>query len=143
MDWKSEPNKRALAILRVSSHRQTDNFSHELQETEIHEYCKKHQLTLVEVRKITESAKNSEKRHQYNAALDWALGNGCLHVLFFVADRESRNLQDVEQNEKQFVRVKSVFTMSGTIVSSIKPVLMEIFFFVIYWQRPISSLSEL
>lgn len=100
MDWKSEPNKRALAILRVSSHRQTDNFSHELQESEIQDYCKRHQLTLVEVRKITESAKNSEKRHQYNAALDWALGNGCLHVLFFVADRESRNLQDVEQNEK-------------------------------------------
>ncbi|RYZ89084.1 MAG: recombinase family protein [Proteobacteria bacterium] len=98
--WKENRNKRSIAILRVSSKRQADNTSHEIQEREIVEYCNAHKLKLVKIFKITESAKNSEDRKQYKAAIDFAIREGAFHLLFYMQDRESRNMRDLEYNEQ-------------------------------------------
>lgn len=99
MDWKTDENIRATAILRVSSRRQKDNTSHDIQEREVKEYCQHHELKLVKTYRIIESAKNSDERRQYNQALSDALTNGVRHILFYMFDRESRNLTDNEKNE--------------------------------------------
>lgn len=96
----SQSNTRALAILRVSSHRQKDSTSHEVQEREIQSYAEREGLRVERIAKITESAKDSENRKQYSEAISWALGNDARHVLFYMYDRESRNLTDNERNEK-------------------------------------------
>lgn len=93
----------AVAFLRVSSARQKDNTSHETQETEIRRYCDELGLELRRVVKIVESAANSERRQAYTAAQDEALAAGCRHFMFYMSDRETRNLTDNERNE-QLVR---------------------------------------
>jgi hypothetical protein len=98
-EWKHDKNMRAEAIVRVSSANQGDNTSHEIQEREIREYCRLHELNLVKVFKLTESAKNSDARKQYKVALDYASTEGVRHLLFYMQDRESRNLRDLEDNE--------------------------------------------
>jgi site-specific DNA recombinase len=99
VEWMGGSNK-ALAILRVSSHRQKDNTSHDVQEREITAYCKANGLNLMEVISIVESAKDSDDRRKYLAALDVALKKKAKHILFYMFDRESRNLTDNEKNEK-------------------------------------------
>jgi site-specific DNA recombinase len=98
--WKDDRNKRAIAIPRVSSKRQGDNLSHDVQASEIEEYCRQHGLQLVKSFKLTESAKRAVDRKQYRAAIDFALTEGVRHLLFYVQDRESRNLRDLEDNEQ-------------------------------------------
>lgn len=93
-------NSSAVAFLRVSSMRQKDNSSHETQEQEIRAYAKENALDLMQVVRLTESAKDSEKRKQYREGLKWALKNKVRHVLFYIFDRETRNLTDNESNEK-------------------------------------------
>jgi DNA invertase Pin-like site-specific DNA recombinase len=97
--WKLSSNRRSVAILRVSSRKQTDNTSHEVQEREVADYAKSNGLNLVKVYKITESARHSKNRKQYRAALDFILSEGVRHILFYMQDREARNLQDLEDNE--------------------------------------------
>lgn len=92
-------NKNAIAILRVSSLKQEDGYSHALQEQEIRSYCVAEKLNLVRVERITESAKNSQDRKQYHAAINHALKNGIANILFYQGDRESRNFTDLEENE--------------------------------------------
>ncbi len=92
--------QNALAILRVSSRRQTDGVSHDAQEKEIREYCGREGLELTRIARITESAKDSEKRKHYSAAIHSAIENKIRHVLFYMNDREARNLTDHETNEK-------------------------------------------
>jgi DNA invertase Pin-like site-specific DNA recombinase len=91
--------KSAIAILRVSSTRQGDNISHDTQASEVEKYCKENGLELVEVRRIVESAKRSVDRKKYRAAIEYALSNGIRHLLFYMKDRETRNLTDNEFNE--------------------------------------------
>ena len=104
MDWKpeNETNKSAIAILRVSSRKQADNTSHDGQEREVLAYAKANGLIIAENCKfrISESAKNSDDRKQYKQAIRYALKNRIRHVLFYMSDRESRNLTDLEDNEK-------------------------------------------
>jgi site-specific DNA recombinase len=96
--WEALDN-RAVALVRVSSHRQKDNTSHETQEKEIREYCDSKGLDLVDVVRITESAKDSETRVQYMRAMDDVRRRKILHIIFYMYDRETRNLTDNERNE--------------------------------------------
>ncbi len=93
-------NRDAIAILRVSSHRQRDNLSHDIQAKEIEAYYRTHNLDLVRTVRFIESAKDSEKRLKYHEAIEFALENGIRHILFYMGDREARNLTDNEYNEK-------------------------------------------
>lgn len=97
--WQNDKNKRSVAILRVSSAAQRENTSHETQDMGIKDYCRQHGLELVKIFKITESAKDSEQRKQYRAAIDFVLAQGVRHVAFYMQDRECRNLRDLEENE--------------------------------------------
>jgi hypothetical protein len=94
-------NRKAIAIIRKSSDEQS-SISHETQETEIMNYCRQHGLSLdpKNIFRITESAKDSEHRRKYNAAIDAALSRDLRHVLFYMYDREARNLTDAEKNAK-------------------------------------------
>ena len=57
-------------------------------------------LKLARTFEIAESAKDSESRKGYQKAMSWALNNKVRHILFYMGDREARNLTDNEQNEK-------------------------------------------
>ena len=92
-------NNLGLAIVRVSSKRQEDNISHDLQERKIKKYCSEFGITLSRVVKIVESAKRSDERKKYSEALNSALVQNIRHVLFYMNDREARNLTDNEKNE--------------------------------------------
>lgn len=96
--WRGRTSA-TIAFLRVSSRRQKDNTSHETQENVIRAYCAEHRLDLIRVVKIVESAAASEKRKAYHAAQKEALSQGIRHFVFYVSDRESRNLTDNEANE--------------------------------------------
>jgi site-specific DNA recombinase len=106
-EWMGGDN-RAVAILRVSSHRQKDNTSHDTQEKEIRDYCAAQGLTLADIVPITESAKESEMRKQYRAAIERILAAQIRHVVFNVFDREARNATDNERNETLAMRGRIV-----------------------------------
>lgn len=108
VSWKKNKNRKAIAILRVSSKRQEGNHSHELQEEKVSKYCKEHSLELEETRKIVESAKCSDERKKYAEAIKYALKNNIFHVLFYMNDREARNLTDNEKNEQLVLAGKIV-----------------------------------
>jgi DNA invertase Pin-like site-specific DNA recombinase len=97
--WMGDCN-RGVAILRVSSDRQKDSISHAAQRRSIENYCELNGIVLVRVHEITESAKDSELRKKYAAAIAGALAEKHRHILFYMYDREARNLTDNEQNEK-------------------------------------------
>lgn len=97
-------NKNAVAILRVSSRRQKDGISHQVQEERIREYCSDMGLSLKEVFTITESAKNSEDRKHYHDAMNLIRKRKYGNVLFYMQDRESRNLTDLESNEQSVLK---------------------------------------
>lgn len=99
MNWKNNQNKKSIAIVRVSSKRQEGNSSHEIQEDKIRRYCSDNGLELVEIRKIVESAKRSDFRKKYSDAIHFALSKKVFHILFYMNDREARNLTDSEKNE--------------------------------------------
>ena len=93
-------NKKSIAILRVSTKKQEEGISHKVQAERISDWVKDNDLELVQTYKIAESAKDSESRRKYHAAIEWALKNGIRHILFYMGDREARNLTDNEYNEK-------------------------------------------
>jgi site-specific DNA recombinase len=98
-DWLGD-NRNGMAIIRVSSRRQEGNISHETQEQEIRAYCERSGILLKEVVRIVESAKNSDDRKKYTRAINAALTQNIRHLLFYMYDREARNLTDNEKNEK-------------------------------------------
>lgn len=98
-EWVSD-NMTGIAIVRVSSRKQESGISHETQESDIREYCERNGINLVEVRRMVESAKPYADRKKYTAAITHAVANDIRHVLFYMFDRESRNLTDNEANEK-------------------------------------------
>ena len=104
MDWhhEKELNKKAIAILRVSSKQQEDNTSLTSQEKEIKAYCIEFGLAIVDdgVFRISESARDTDNRKKYKEAIRFALKKRIRHVIFYMNDRESRNLTDLENNEK-------------------------------------------
>lgn len=98
-EWWDKDN-RIVVILRVSSHRQSENSSHETQLEEIKIYCAANGLQIERVFKLTESAKESEDRRQYREANRWTDKQRIKHQAFYMFDRESRNLTDNESNER-------------------------------------------
>lgn len=86
---------------RVSSMRQKDNISHEVQEVEIKRYCAENGLNLREenIVPLVESA-FKEDRKKYAAVMQRALRQKIKHIIFYMYDRESRNLTDNEKNER-------------------------------------------
>ena len=110
---------KGIAILRVSSHRQKDNTSHETQESEVRAYAESCGIKIDRIFQIIESAKATEFRKKYHAALKYALKEKIGAVLFYMHDREARNLTDNETNERlvrsgkieiHYVRDKKVLT---------------------------------
>jgi predicted site-specific integrase-resolvase len=89
-----------IAILRVSSHRQKDNTSHETQEAEVRSYAAEAGIEIDRVFHLVESAKATEARKKYHAALNYALKQKIGAILFYMHDREARNLTDNETNER-------------------------------------------
>jgi DNA invertase Pin-like site-specific DNA recombinase len=99
---KNWENKKAIGILRKSSRRQEGNSSFDIQEKEIREYCLREKLEIIgDLQKITESAMISEDRKKYDKVIKDALDQGILHFVYYMQDRESRNLTDIEANEKR------------------------------------------
>lgn len=94
-------NYDAIAIYRLSSGRQADGLSLSVQSDEIHKYCKSVGLRLVKEFSIIESAKDSSKRVKYNDAIKYAEKNKIGNIVFYMSDRESRNLTDLETNEQK------------------------------------------
>lgn len=102
-DWLGS-NPRGLAIIRISSRRQEGNESHDVQENGVRQYCSERGIEVQEYVRIIESAKDHELRTKYAEAIKRAVDNGYRHVLFYMNDREARNLTDTERNEK-YVRM--------------------------------------
>lgn len=92
-------NKNAISIIRLSSKRQADGLSLNVQSDEIKSYCARAGLNLVEEFSIIESAKDSKKRFKYKDAIRFAEKNKIGNIVFYMADREARNLTDLEINE--------------------------------------------
>jgi site-specific DNA recombinase len=96
-------HQRGLAVLRVSSRRQEDGFSHDLQEQEVRQYAAREGIELVDIVRFIESAKKSGERKQYDAAIQKVLSHKIENLLFYQQDREARNQSDLERNE-QYVK---------------------------------------
>lgn len=103
MKFKKHENNQALCIARVSSKRQEDNVSCNNQVSEMVEYCKRKKLEVVDVLTIVESAKNSDDRKEYKAAISKLFKGGYYNLVFYTGDREARNATDSEMLEK-FIR---------------------------------------
>jgi predicted site-specific integrase-resolvase len=93
------PNNKAIAIVRVSSAKQKDGISHNTQEQAIQNYCIENNLKIEKIFKIVESASKSKRRTKYSEAIKDAVKNKIGNVLFYMHDRETRNLTDLEENE--------------------------------------------
>ena len=97
--WKTDSNKRALAIVRRSSTGQKDNTSAETQIAAIMRYANDHGFEFViKPEEIIETAYDSEKRGKYNNLMAQAKKLGAKHILFYNASREARNPNDLATN---------------------------------------------
>ncbi len=92
-------NKKSIAVIRISSVKQTDGSSPEVQREAAERHCKKYGLELIRCFEIVESAKASQNRKQYQEAIRFAEKNKLGNILFYMPDRLSRNFSDVENLE--------------------------------------------
>ncbi len=76
----------------------------ETQIKQIKEYCGFFGLTIVKTFSIVESAKDSAKRTKLNEANTWADKRNIRHRVYYMSDRESRNLTDLEITEGRIKR---------------------------------------
>jgi site-specific DNA recombinase len=91
---------RTLGIVRVSSKKQGDNNSPGVQGDGIKSYALAEGLELVDVIVIEESAKSSETRVKFRAALERAKKENVRHIVVWVWDRSTRNFTDYELLEQ-------------------------------------------
>ena len=96
---EKEKNRRSIGIVRVSSRSQRDGSSPEIQEEYIRKYAKKNNLELCSVVTLSESAKNTTVRKKYQDAMKRALNEDIKNIIFYMQDREARNMIDLEVNE--------------------------------------------
>jgi hypothetical protein len=82
----------AIGIVRVSTAKQSDGMSPDVQQRGIEDYARRRGLHLVEVHHVHESGKDSGARPLFRSALDEAIKFG--NVIFWVWDRSGRNLAD-------------------------------------------------
>lgn len=97
--WMGE-NNLGFAFVRRSWYGQEDNSSAMVQEKEIRQYCERNGIELVRLENMIESAKDSDFRNKFHAAVQWALKNKIRHFLYYMTDREVRNFTDLEKMEK-------------------------------------------
>ena len=95
----NQKKNSGIAFLRVSTTRQADGISHEVQMSQIETYCKDEGIGDLRVITLSESAKNSVDRKRYQESRLAALREGIFHFLFYQTDREARNFRDMEENE--------------------------------------------
>jgi len=100
MEWKTEPNKKALLIIRRSGYGQKENTSGDTQLRESLEYAKRHELEVAHQESIIETAFKRKERKKFRALIERALRENIRHVLFFWSSREARNLTDIEENDE-------------------------------------------
>lgn len=93
-------NRRAIAIVRVSSKKQRDNNSPGVQREGISAYSRGVGLELVRVEEFHESAKRSKDRRKFHALLERARQEKIGHLIFWVWDRTTRNATDAEIMEE-------------------------------------------
>jgi site-specific DNA recombinase len=93
--WLGKSSK-AIGIVRVSSKKQGDNNSPGVQRDGITAHAKTLGLHLVDVITLEESAKSSEARVKFHAALARAKRDKVRHLIFWVWDRSTRNFTDYE-----------------------------------------------
>lgn len=90
--------KRAVAYLRVSSVKQIDNTSIEMQEEKIKQYCNLYDITLDKIF-IDEglSAKDTDKRIKYNEMIEYISNydNNINMLIVYKADRVHRSLKNL------------------------------------------------
>ncbi len=110
-----------LGIVRVSTRKQGDGISPDVQEAGIREYARDNGYELVAVIRVHESGKDSEKRPQFQKAFARVLAENIGHVVFWVSDRLGRNLTDFERFEREvragtfvlhFARDRRIFDQS-------------------------------
>jgi hypothetical protein len=77
-------SNKAICIIRVSSLRQEDGCSYELQNEMMKEYAKENKLSIEREFRFAESAKDSAKRIKYRNAISWALEQRIVHILIGV-----------------------------------------------------------
>jgi len=107
-EWRGDSSD-AIAIIRRSSKQQRNNTSEESQEKYILEYAKEKKLKLVKVFAIIETASKFEERIKFHEAMEWATKNTIRHRIFYLYDRETRNLTDNENGENQIKKGICVF----------------------------------
>jgi hypothetical protein len=93
---KTQPqpeNNRALIYVRVSTEGQ-ENYSPETQETACEGYRIKKGLVVVDVIRETGSAWKVKKRPKYLAMLERIKAEGISHLIFYLPDRITRNLDE-------------------------------------------------
>jgi site-specific DNA recombinase len=71
-----------------------------VQEQRTKEYCEEMGLKLVNTFVITESAKKSQDRVKYHEAMEFVKTNKYGNIIFYMPDRESRNMTDIEENQE-------------------------------------------
>ena len=98
-DWLGNP--KALGIVRVSSHKQGDGNSPDVQRAGIERYAASLGLDLTGIEIIEESAKSSASRKKFHEAMARAKRKRVRHLVFWVWDRIARNYTDVEKLEEQ------------------------------------------
>lgn len=100
----SDP-KLAVLLCRVSSEKQTDGFSLDVQERRGREYAARNGFQVTKVLRLTETAYREEKRDEFIAFLEYIKTNPEKHILVSVVDRISRNrihLAEVDRIRKEF-----------------------------------------
>lgn len=99
-NWKSDPNKKALVVIRRSGYGQKENTSGETQRRENLEYAEKQGLEVAHIESIIETAFKRKQRKKFHALIQMALKESIRHIVFFWSSREARNLTDIEEHDE-------------------------------------------
>jgi hypothetical protein len=130
IEWIGK-NRKAIAPLRVSSGGQEGNTSWITQKRDCEEYCRHHDLELIEAVQIVESASKSELRKKYSEVLRTAAKQNIQHVLFHRYDRDEI-LPTTRITKPWSAKARLFFTISLTERYSIRTALIPIFSIVTF-----------
>lgn len=87
-------SESAVGIARVSGKDQEDGYSLDSQEKLMHGYASSHDLRLVKVYKIAESASKSKQRKIFRQAMSFVEEHDIKHLVVEKVDRHARNFHD-------------------------------------------------
>jgi DNA invertase Pin-like site-specific DNA recombinase len=89
-----------MLICRISDRKQKDGVSLEAQDHHGREYADRVGLRVIVAKPFQESAKKSQLRAEFHAAVDEARRQKIKHLIFYVWDRITRNFTDAEMLEE-------------------------------------------